>query len=85
MKISTPQLCSILLYGAAGMCIFLMLLNRVLIHMRDSITKSAIILAVFFAMMSSSAALGLLLYRPPWVLAPAAVLGLVLVGEARRG
>lgn len=84
MKILSPQLCSILLYGAAGMCIFLMLLNRVLIHLRDSKTKSTIILLVFLAVMGGSAALGLLLYRPPWVLAPAAVLVLTLIGEARR-
>ncbi len=72
MKISTPQLYSILLYGAADMCIFLLLLNRALIHMRNSKTKSTIILVVFLAMMGGSATLGLLLYRPPWVLASVA-------------
>jgi predicted MPP superfamily phosphohydrolase len=84
MEVSFPQLCSILLYGAAGFCIFLMLLNRVLILMRDSRTKTAIILLIFIAIMGSSAVLGLFLFRPPWVLAPVAALGLVLVGEARR-
>ncbi len=52
--------------------------------MRDGRTKVAIILLAFLAIMGGSAALGFLLYRTPSVLAPAAVLGLILVGEARR-
>ena len=84
MKGYFPQLCSILLYGAAGLCIFLMLLNRVLILMRDSKTKTAITVLVFIAIMGGSAVLGLFLFRPPWVLAPVAVLCLILTGEARR-
>jgi hypothetical protein len=67
MKISTPQLYSILLYGAADMCIFLLLLNCVLIHMQDGKTKSTIILVVFLAMMGGSATLGLLFYRLPFL------------------
>jgi len=84
MEASFPQMWSILLYGAAGLCIFLMLLNRVLILMRDSKTKIATTMLVFMGMMCGSALLGWLLYRTPWVLAPATVLGLILVGEARR-
>jgi len=49
------------------MCIFLMLLNRVLILMRDGKTRSTIILLVFLAMVAGSAALGLLLYRPSFL------------------
>jgi len=49
------------------MCIFLMRLNRVLILMRDSKTTSTTILLVFLAMMGGSAALGLLLYRLPFL------------------
>jgi hypothetical protein len=61
-----------------------MLLNRVLIFMRNSGIKTAIILLIFLTIMGGSAALGLLLCRPPWVIAPAVVLGLTLIGEARR-
>ena len=75
---------SILLYGSAGLCIFVMLLNRVLILMRNGKTKIATIILVFLGIMCGSALLGSLLYRLPWVLVPAIVLFLVLVGEARR-
>jgi hypothetical protein len=49
------------------MCIFLLPLNRALIHMRDCKTKSTIILVVFLAMMGGSATLRLLLYRHPFL------------------
>jgi predicted MPP superfamily phosphohydrolase len=84
MEAFFPRLGSILLYGAAGLCVFLILLNRVLILMRDSKSKIPTILLVFLGIMCGSAVLGSLLYRLPWVLAPAAVLGLVLLGETRR-
>lgn len=84
MEVSFPQLCSVLLYGAAGLCVFLMLLNRVLILMRDSKTKTPTIILTFLATMCGSTLLGLLLYRPPWALVPAAILCLILIGEARR-
>jgi len=84
MNIVAQQLSSVLIYSAAGLCIFLMLLNRRLILMPDGRAKSSVILLVLVAIIGGSAVAGLLFYRFPWVLFPVAVLCLILVGEARR-
>lgn len=84
MKILIIQLISILLHLTAGACIFLMLLNRVLILIPSSRAKRRIILAVFAAITALSVVAGYFLSRPPWVLAPVALLALVLLGEVRR-
>ena len=78
------QLISILLHCTAGFCVFLMLLNRVLILIPSSRTKGPAILAAFALIVGPCAVLGYFSYHTPWVFAPAALLGLVLVGETRR-
>jgi predicted MPP superfamily phosphohydrolase len=84
LKVLIPQLCSILLFGAAGLCIFLMLLNRFLLLRPDGALKTAFVFVTLFAIMSGSVVSGYLLYEPPWVFAPASILGLIVVGEVRR-
>jgi len=83
MKLAVPQLCLIFLCGAAGLCIYLMLLNRYLILLPDSKRKIAVILLAFVAIVGSSIAAGFLLYRPLWIFVPVAVLGLIVAGEIR--
>ena len=75
---------SALLYAGAGFCVFLMLLNRVLILMPNSKTKAPVILVTFAAFVGVGAILGFFLARPPWVYVPLVLLGLIVVGEIRR-
>jgi predicted MPP superfamily phosphohydrolase len=84
MKIPVVQLASAILYSGAGFSVFLMLLNRVLILMPDSKAKTPIILVTFSVIVGAGLTAGFLLARPPWVFAPVAVLGLILIGEGRR-
>ncbi len=84
MKIPLIQLASSILYGGAGVCVFLILLNRVLILMPDSKAKTPVILVAFSVLVCGVPTAGFLLARPPWVLIPVALLGLILVGEGRR-
>jgi len=78
------QLTSILLYCTAALCVFLMLLNRVLILMPGSRAKGPMILAAFAISIGVGALTGYFSYRPPWVFVPVALLILVLLGEVRR-
>jgi len=84
MNVSIAQICSTFLYGAAGLCVYLMLLNRYLILLHENKAKTAVILAAFVAIVGGSATAGFFVYRPPWIFAPAAVLGLIVAGEIRR-
>ena len=74
------QLGSVVLYGIAGLCVFLILLNRKLILLPDSKTKGRLILAVFAVFTGGSALLGRFFFRPPWIFAPGALLLFVLLG-----
>jgi len=78
------QLTSIFLYCTAALCVFLMLLNRVLILMPGSRAKGPMILAAFAISIGVGALTGYFSYRPPWVFVPVALLILVLLGEVRR-
>ena len=84
MRIPLIPLLSALLYGAAGCCVFLMLLNRLLIPMPDGRAKGPVIMAVFSLLVGVGGIAGFFLGRPPWIFAPIALLGLVLLGEGRR-
>ncbi len=84
MKIQIQQLGSAALYGTAGFCIFLMLLNRLLILMPDSKGKAPIILTTFVLIVGGGAVFGFFFHTLPWVLAPLALLFLILLGEVRR-
>lgn len=79
------QLTSILLYCTAGLCVFVIFLNRVLILLRSSRRKGPTILAALIVIVGSFIVMGYFFYRPPWVFAPAALLGLLVLGEVRRG
>ncbi len=78
------QIVSILLYGAAGLCVFLVLFNRFLILLPDSRMKFPAILVVILAVSSGSALAGLWFPGTPWVFVPAIVLCLILAGEVHR-
>ena len=78
------QLCTIMLYGLAGLCVFLILLNRFLIHIPDSRAKICATILAFLTITGGSMICGLLFYRTLWFFCPLAVLCLILMGEARR-
>ncbi len=73
-----------LLYVGAGFCLFLLLLNRHLILIPDSRLKSPLILSAFLLITGGAALFGWTHPRRPWVFLPAALLGLIAVGEVRR-
>jgi predicted MPP superfamily phosphohydrolase len=77
-------LTSMLIFGAAGFCIFLVLLNRALILRRCSRRKAPIIILAFVALVGGGPVVGLFLAGSPWVAVPIVVLGLVVIGEVRR-
>lgn len=81
---SYVQLISALVYGAAGFCLFVMLLNRVLIGIRDSSAKLPLVLASFVLLVAMGLVAGVFLPRPPWIFIPVALLVVVLLGEAQR-
>ena len=83
MDLPIIQLCSALLYTAAALCLFLMLLNRVMIIWPDSKAKGMIIPAVFLITTGSAATTGFILPWSPWVYGPALVLLLIAAGEVR--
>jgi predicted MPP superfamily phosphohydrolase len=78
------QIFSVLLCLTAGSCIFLMLLNRVLILLRDGSAKIPILLSCFAAVMGSCALYGFIFYHFPGILFAPTILTLILLGELRR-
>jgi len=81
---SVLMVISILLCLAAGGCIFLMLLNRVLILLQDGSAKGPILLSFFAVIMGGCAAYGFMFYRFPGILVPLVILSFVLLGEVHR-
>lgn len=77
-------LASAFLYGCAGFCVYLAVLNRHIVLMRDSTAKHPLMVGIFIAMVGGAALAGLMLPRAPWIYVPIGVLCLVAVGEARR-
>ena len=84
MSLAQSPWVSAVLFGSAGICLFLLLMNRVLILIPSSRSKGPTILAAFAAIVGPCAVAGFFSYCPPWVFAPAVLLGLVLLGEVRR-
>jgi predicted MPP superfamily phosphohydrolase len=79
-----PDVLSVLVYLAAGGCLFLLLLNRILLQRPDSPRKQLII-------PTNAAAIGLVSLvawyfgrASAWLALPAGVLAAVVLGEARR-
>ncbi len=84
MKILIIRLTSGLLYCTAGCCIFVILLNRLVMLIPSGRAKTLAILAAFAVFVVFGTAAGLIWCRRPWVFIPLAVLCLVLLGEARQ-
>jgi len=82
--ISPVQLGSAALYGSAGLCLYLMLLNRSLFLLRDGMAKKPLVVFAFVAIVGGGIAAGLFLPATPWVLLPVTVLLLIAAGEMRR-
>lgn len=69
---------------AAGACVYLFILNRRLIQIRDSRHKSWLIRAGGLLSLTLGGALGYLAAGTPWRFIPAVVLVVTALGEARR-
>ena len=84
MDLTPKQLLSILLFAAAGFCLFLLLLNRRLILIRDSRLKKPVILAFLMVLTGGAAIFGFLFHEPPWLCLPLGFFGVIAAGEVRR-
>ena len=84
MDSTVIRLGAALLHATAGLCVFLIALNRCLLLLPDSRAKTPCIAASFALLVGGSMAAGYVLPPFPWVLVPIALLGLILVGEIRR-
>lgn len=73
-----------LLSALAGLCLGLVLLNRLLLLLRDSRWKGPLIVLVCGAVTGGFALAGLAMPGAPWAYAPLTVLALIGVGEVRR-
>ena len=78
------HLFAVVVFMAAGLCLFLLLLNRRLILIKDSPYKTPLIVFTFFALMLSSGVLGYAVGFSVWLLLPVVILSGILVGEIRR-
>ena len=74
----------VLLYLAAGGCLFIFLLNRFLISMKDRQRKAPSIWTSFVVVMAGALGLSLVGDGPAWALLPVCILALTVGGEARR-
>lgn len=78
------RLVAIGLFVAAAACVYLYVLNRSLIQLRDNRHKSWLIRVGGLLSVTLSAALGYLAAGTPWLFLPVAVLLVTAAGEARR-
>jgi predicted MPP superfamily phosphohydrolase len=84
MAIQISQLFSIFIYGFAGLCVYLILLNRYLIWMVDSWFKTLSEISAFIFIIGLSVSTGWFYHGKPWIFIPLFILGLVFAGEVRR-
>lgn len=84
MKLLLVQFEVAILYGAAGLCLFLIVFNRLLILIPDGKTKGFITLSTFVVVAGGGTLFGFFFYRPPWGFVPVVFFFLILLGEWRR-
>jgi len=72
---------SALLFGVAGICLFLLLMNRCLLLLEDSPVKTALLLACGLCLVGGSFVAGFYCPSPVWMLLPLGVFLLLLLGE----
>ena len=78
------HLISMVLFMAAAAFVYLFLLNRVLIQIRDARRKSLLIRAGGLLSVAVAGALGYFAAGTAWMLVPAAILAATALGEVRR-
>ncbi|MBN1313499.1 MAG: metallophosphoesterase family protein [Anaerolineae bacterium] len=84
---STPFLLRILyaaLYAAAGLGLFLIFLNRLLIQMKDGSVKALATLVTFVIIPAGAAVAGFVIGPSGWTLIPILIIAGLLLGEMRR-
>lgn len=87
MAFSTSTLLCILaaaLYATAGLGLFLIVLNRILIQMKDGALKGLATLVTFVAVPIGAGLIGLSMGPSPWAIVPTLTLAGIAVGEIRR-
>jgi predicted MPP superfamily phosphohydrolase len=75
---------SVLIHAAAGCCLWLMLVNRLLMFIPSPVAKVLAIAACFALITGGCVVVGFKAHRRPWIFVPVVVLCLAVVGEARR-
>lgn len=78
------QFFSVFLFGAAGACIFLLLLNRSLLLLADSKAKTPLILLFGLTFICGGFVAGFCLAHTLWFFLPFAVFGFLVIGEMRE-
>jgi len=78
------QLISTILFGTAGLCIFVMLLNRFFFHVPDSKPKHPLIIFSLLAISGGFAVFGFFFHGFPWLFFPLAIFCLMAIGEMRQ-
>lgn len=72
------------LYAAAGLGLFLILLNRTLIQMRDGKVKGLATLVTFVIIPLGAGLIGFSMGPSPWTMLPILIIAGIAVGEVRR-
>ena len=75
---------SSLLFGFAGVCLFLLLMNRCLLLLEDSPVKTILLFSSGFFVVGGSFIAGFYSGHPLWMLLPLGVFILLLLGEMRE-
>ena len=74
----------VILYILAGFCVYLAVLNRHIVLLRDSKVKTPLMVGTFLVAAGGSALAGLLLPRSPWLCIPVSILVAAAIGEMLR-
>jgi predicted MPP superfamily phosphohydrolase len=82
--VTLVHIISAIVFLAAGGCIFLIFLNRVLLRFKDGKSKTCIIVMTAFILTAGPALLGYIIGASLWILVPIFVLIGIMAGEIRR-
>ena len=82
--LSLHLITSVIIYFLAGICLFLVSLNRFSILLKDGWFKTVLIVFSFLLLISGSLLAGVWLPYKPWIIIPQIALGLIILGEIRR-
>ncbi len=82
--LTSQHIISMFVFAAAGFCLFLPLLNRMLSFLRDSRYKNPLILGSFAVLCGGGLVLGYFLHGSMWIAIPGVILLVAAINETRR-